>query len=832
MKSPVQAWRLAWTLLRRDARAGELRVLIAALTVAVGAVAAVGFFTDRLERALSLQANELLGADLVLTSDRPVPGDITRMAHSAGLQTTEVLSFPSMVMSDGQAQLASIKAVGAGFPRRGQMRIADAPFAPERVTTALPPRGGVWLEPRLIAALNAAVGKYTRVGNSELRIGAVLTHEPGRGGDFFSIAPQVLMNLDDLPATQLLQPASRVEYRLLIAGEPPAVRRFRDAISVRLTPGQALQGVQDARPEIRAALSRAGQFLGLAAVTSVILAGIAIALAARRFVQRHLDACAIMRCLGASQNLILRLYIYQLTLLSLFGIALGLVVGYSAHWVIIEILGQTLNVAVPAPSVWPVLGAVATGVVAVAGFAIPPLLQLRNVPALRVLRRELGGLQMPGVLTYSSGVAAIAGLIFWQAGGVVLGAIVALGIALGIALLAGIAGVLIVSMRAVQRRGNGAWLFGVSNITRRAFNTVVQVVAFGLGLMILLLLTVVRNDLLESWQKTLPADAPNRFLINIQTDQLGTVRDLFARQGLPAPALYPMVRGRLVAINGAPLALETLADERARRLATREFNLSWTAHIDTASKIVAGVAWQGATPAPQWSVEEGIAKTLGIKLGDRLRYDIAGQTVEAPVTSLRSVQWDSFRANFFVLASPGLLDASPATYMTSFYLTTAQAAWLNTVVQTLPNVTVIDVAAIMQQVRGIMDRVSAAVEFVFLFCLFSGVTVLLAGIQATHDERVLENAILRTLGGRTAQLLRALSVEFLVVGALSGGVAALLASVIAAVVAVRVLEVPWHINPWLWLVGLLGGAITVGVAGLLGSRKVLTRPPLEVLRGV
>ncbi|MDH4275144.1 MAG: ABC transporter permease, partial [Gammaproteobacteria bacterium] len=292
MKASAKAWRLAWTLLRRDARAGELRVLVAALTVAVGAVAAVGFFTDRLERALSLQANELLGADLVLNSDRPLSAELIASAQRAGLATAEVLSFPSMVMADGQAQLASVKAVGAAFPLRGQMRIADAPFAPERVATQLPPLGSVWLEPRLMSALTSGVGKTLRLGSADLRVAAVLTQEPGRGGDFFSIAPQVLLNLADLPATQLLQPASRVEYRLLMAGEPRAVGKYRNELSLRLGPGQTLQGVQDARPEIRAALTRAGQFLGLAAVTSVILAGIAIALAARRFVQRHLDACA------------------------------------------------------------------------------------------------------------------------------------------------------------------------------------------------------------------------------------------------------------------------------------------------------------------------------------------------------------------------------------------------------------------------------------------------------------------------------------------------------------------------------------------------------------
>lgn len=822
---------LGLRLLRRDWRAGELRVLIAALVVAVAAVTSVGFFTDRIHLALLQQANELLGADAVITSDHPIREELRQEARTAGLETTTALSFPSMAVAGEGAQLALIEAVAEAYPLRGTLRVAAAPFAPDAAVGHLPARGEVWAEPRLLMALGLRVGESVSLGASRFTVAGVLTQEPGQGGSIFNIAPRVLMNLADVAATGLIQPASRVRYRLMVAGERADVQRFGQRTEHRLQRGESLQSVADARPELRTALERAERFLGLAALTGVLLAGVAVALAARRFTRRHLDHCAILRCLGATQKTIARVYTYQMLALGLAASILGSAVGFAAHWVLVAVLGGLLDIALPGPSAKPLVLGLTAGIATLLGFALPPLMQLKGVPALRVLRRELGSLRAPGALAYGTGVAALAVLMLWQAGDIKLGIYMVAGVLGALVTLAAVAGLAVWSLRGFQRLPGGGWRFGLATIARRPSASIIQVVAFGLGIMALLLLAVVRNDLLDEWQAALPDDAPNRFVINIQPDEVEGFGAFFRQAGISESAVYPMVRGRLVAINNEPVEGDRYDDERARHLVEREFNLSWTEKLAPDNRIVAGHWWGLGDYGKDWlSVEEGIATTLGIGLGDTLTYQVAGQAFSARVVSLREVDWDSFRANFFVVAPPGLLDSLPATYMTSFYLPPERHAFLNDLVRAFPSITVIDVAAIMAQVRAIMGRVVTAVEYVFVFTLLAGVMVLFAAIQSTHDERVLEAAIVRTLGGRRRQLLQGLWTEFVGLGLLAGIVAAAMATLLSVLLSTQILDLPYRFNPWVWLLGIAGGALVVGVAGMLGSRSVLNRPPVDILR--
>jgi len=888
---------LSFRLLRRDWRAGELRVLFAAIVIAVTCVTSVVFFTDRIAQALNFQASELLAADLRIASNQALDEKYWQEADRLQLQTASTISFRSMLLTGQRSQLAEIKAVSELYPLRGQLKISHQAFGAGVPAPSIPERGKVWVEQRLMSQLGVGIGDEISLGVRRFIIDAFIQYEPDRSGDLFSIAPRVLLNLNDLAATQLIQEGSRIQYRLLVAGHKKAIDRYRNWVEPQLQRGQRIEDIKDARQEVRIALERSQQFLGLAAIVSVILSCVAIAMSARRYAERHLNTCAIMRCVGAKQSQITRIYLIQIISLGALGSVVGCLLGYLAHLGLYKLAGNLFMVQLPPSSYWPVITGVVVGLVGLLGFALPPLLQLRNVPTLRVFRREMGTLKPASLTSYAMGVFALALLVLWQADDIQLGMTVLGGLLLSCLILAVVAFLMIkllkwlLQLPQLQHR-RGVWRFGITNITRRTALSVTQVMAFGTGIMVLLLLSVVRGDLLDTWQRSLPKDASNRFVINIQPDQLDAVNlffnksfdesfnksfnagfdespdenseagfdktlndseknskgDFAANDVVPqrsAPPvrqdtrLHPMVRARLIKINNKSLMVERVEGDRAQRLAGREFNLSWAEVLQADNKITEGKWWSvdqtnghssQQTFPPQWSVEEGIAKALDISLGDTLTYQIAGEEVSAPVTSIRTVQWDTFRANFFVVAPPGVLDHFPASYITSFYLADEQTALLDRLIRLFPNLTVIDISAIMTQVRTIIDRVTLTVEYVFIFTLLAGFAVLYAAIQATQDARIRENAILRAIGASRKRLYQGLAAEFVLLGLLSGLVASVCAAAIGYVLAEQVFSLDYHVNIALWVIGLLGGAVGIGLAGLLGTRQVLSKPPLQVIK--
>lgn len=824
--------KLALRLLARESRAGELTLMFIALVVAVSAVTTVSFFTDRVRQALSTQANQLLAADLVLISDHPIPASFETQAQAAGLSSARTLAFPSMVIQGSRNQLAEVKGVSAGYPLRGELNLSRELFGPIEISHSGPHAGTVWADARLMQALGLKVGEEVELGKKRLTLAAVIAKEPDRAGDFFNIAPRLMLHADDIAATSLLQTGSRVKYRLLIAGEDKSLASYRKWAEPRLARGERIEGVSDARPEIRSALERAGRYLGLAALVSAVLAAVAVALASRQFVSRHLDSCAVLRCLGASQATIFRLYLIQFVILGLAASALGSLIGFGGQAGLAEFMQGRIVNELPNPSVWPLLEGVGVGLLLLLAFGLPPLMHLKRVSTLRVLRRDLGVPKQMGLASYALGAATVAGVLIYRAGDIKLGLYVLAGL-IGV-VLAGLlmGGVLLRAIAALRGRARGVWFYGLANVGRRRASSLTQILGFALGLMALLLLTLVRGDLLASWQSSLPPDAPNRFVINIQPDQLPGLEQYFRVEKLASPTLYPMVRGRLAAINERPVNAKDYPEDRAQRLVEREFNLSWADQLRADNQITAGSWWRASDPADQFSVEQGIAETLGIKLSDRLTYEIAGTRITGRVTSLRKVDWDTMRVNFFVIGPSALLQAQPATYITSFHLPAGREAVLNDLVRQFPNFTVIDVAAIMSDVRAIMERVSAAVTFVFLFTLLAGLVVLYAAVMATRDERLYEAAVMRTLGAATRQLANAQWIEFATLGALAGVLAATGASASAFILAQQVLHLPFVFNPWVWVVGVVGGAAGITLAGLLATRSVLSTPPLHVLRRV
>ena len=820
---------LALRLLARDWRAGELTLVAVAVVVAVASVTTVGFFADRVHQALSRQANQLLGADLVISGDRPLDAAFTAEADQRGLHVARMLRFPSMTAGNAQSVLAEVKVVTAGYPLRGDLRIADVQNGVDRRATEIPKPGTAWVDERLITRLQLQVGDVIEIGNSKLPIAQIITQEPDSAIGFINAGPRIMINDADIAATGLVQVGSRIRYRILVAGAPAAIADYRSWVTPKLAPGQRVESIEDARPEIRSALERSEKFLSLAALLSVVLAAVAIALAARRFLQRHLDACAIMRCHGASQSRLVRLYLLQFIVLGAVASLAGCIAGFVAQHALALVLGSLITVELPEPGWMPALHGFVTGLALLLGFALPPVIALAKVPTLRVLRRDIGAPSGMGLLGYALGAVVIAGLIIWKAGDLRLGGMVFAGFA-GAMLVAGLLAWGVIAL--VSRLGGAgvSWRFGIANLRRRPMASVLQVVALGIGVMALLTLTIIRSELLDLWQRSLPPDAPNRFIVNVQPEQIPTLKKFFEGRGMAMPELHPMVRARLIGINERSVAPADYSDDRARRLVDREFNLSWATQMQKDNRLIAGNWWGNKPRSDQFSMEDGIAKALGVGVGDKLTFDSAGNTFTAEITSLRKVDWDSFNVNFFVVAPPGLMDRFPVSYVTSFYLPPGNVGLLNALVKQFPNFLLIDVAQVLGQVQTMITQVSRAVQFVFLFTLLAGLVVLYAAIASTQDERLYQATIMRTLGASRSQLARANLAEFAVIGALAGLIAVAGANALGYVLAQRVINVGYEFSYALWGIGIIGTVLGVMIAGHLGTRHVLRIAPLRVLR--
>jgi len=826
----MTTWGIALRLLRRDWRSGDLYLLAAALALTVAAVTAVGLFTDRVERGMQRQGSELIASDLMLDASAPIPDRYADLARDLGLATASTLSFPSVVMGDEGPHLVQVKAVDGAYPLRGQLRVRAHIEDAEATPASGPPPGEVWIEPRLLHLLAAQPGDSLGLGAARLRIGRLIADEPDAGADLFQLAPRALINRDDIPATGLVTPASRVRYRLLVAGEPAAVAYFKEKVTATVPPNTRLVDAVDARPEFATAVERASRFLHLASLVTLLVAGAAIALASHRLVERQIDAVAVMRCLGARPHLLTR--VYGLRLLA-FGVAASLVgclAGYLAQAGLALALADLFGSRLPAPSYQPFLVGVGIGLVALAAFALPPLFQLARVPPLRALRRDLGPPRASAATALLAAAAALTLLVFWQAGDPSLAAKLLAGVAATLAALVASAAVLIRAAAALTGRARGVWRLGLAALTRRPTAAVLQVTGFGVGILALLLLAVVRVDLLRTWQEGLPAGAPDHFLINIQPPEVESLRELLATNGLSSSGIYPMIRGRLIRIDDTAVDPDAYEDPEAQRLAAREFNLSWSDSPQADNRIVAGRWWSDPKAPPQFSLEEGLAKTLGLALGDELTFAVGGSEIRAPITSLRRVQWDSFNVNFFVMAPRSLLGSEPATYITSFHLPEDREALIPDLIRAHPSVTLFDFHALLEQVRRVMERGVLAVEYVFLFTLAAGLLVMYAGIKASLEERQTDHGVLRTLGARRSQLLGGLAVEFTLAGVLAGLIASLFAELTAFVLAEELFGLHYEGNPRLWVIGVLGSGLFIGLAGTLATYPLLLRPPLETLR--
>ena len=825
-------WQFALRSLFRDLRAGELTVLVLAMVVAVASMTAVDFFTDRVGRAIKAQASATLAADIVIQSPNPIDPAYLDEARALGLDTAEVLGFPSVVRSGPDNSLAMISAASSGYPLRGRLLVSDELFGTTRETRDIPAVGTAWAEPGLLARLGLNVGAKVKVGALNLNIARVLEFRPDQNvGGFLNLQPALLVNLSDVPAMEVVQVGSRVSYRQLYGGNEAGLKEFRAQVTGRLSRDQRIRDLGDAGEQITAAIDRAQRFLTLASLVTLILAAVATAMAARRYALRHLDTVALLKSLGATQRFIQGSILVQLIIITLGATLIGTAIGFSAQFLLTAILADLMRFELPTASLWAgALGLVTAAVIAI-GFAVPHLFQLKTTPPLRVLRHDLAAPPLRAGLVYGVAIGALVVMIYVIVRDFRLLALIVVGL-VGTTMAAVIAGWCLVRALTRFRGAAGvAWRYGLANVSRRGRESVVQIVAFGLGLMVLLLLSVVRNDLLQEWQRTLPDDAPNYFMINIRPESWLGISALLERELGTSPDFLPLIRGRMTRINNQPIEDIEFTNPRGRSFGRREMNLTWAATLPESNRVRAGRWWGSDYDGPlQISLDEDVARDMGVKLGDKVTFNVGGEEFTAPLTSLRFIEWDSFAPNFYFVLSPGEVGSLPQTYLSSVYVPMERRQVLNQLLQKYPGITLLDLEVVLAQVRSVVDKASLAVQYVFLFTLLAGLVVLLAAIQITRDERRFESALLHTLGARRSKILQGIAVEFIALGSLAGLLAALGATAVGWVLAENLFDLDYRIDPLLWVIGFLVGAVIVGLTGTLATRKAVNEPPILVLR--
>ena len=823
-------WKLAWRLLKRDWRGGELTILFVALVIAVVSTTAIVLAASRLQRTMILQAADFLAADLVVSGHRPLPRQWLERGRALGLRTAETVEFATVLMENGRMLLAGVKAVSDDYPLRGRLKITATDPAAEVAVRRPPATGTVWVVRRVLGELSLRLGQQLHVGRAALTVDRLLTFEPDVRGGFYRFAPRVLMRLEDLPAVDILGPGSRVHYYYLFAGEERAVERLRRWLRPRLQPGQRLLDVYQDRPDIGGALRRAERYLGLSSIVVVSIAGVAVAMAARRYTERHFDAVALLKCLGVSQRRVLRLFAFQFLLVGMGASVVGTVLGWGVQAALVALLRDLL----PPQLVSPAPGAFAFGsvvcLILLVGFTLAPLLRLRRVPPARVLRRDFLPAPLSVWLVYGLALAAVAVLLWrfsgdWRLTGVVLGVGGAALITLAL-----LTWLLLSFLQRLSGRMSLVWRLGLWGLTRRRRAAVGQILAFCVTLAAMTLTYLVRSDLIETWRDQLPPDAPNYFVINVFPSEVAAFRRYLTETvGARSSDFYPIVRGRLVRVNGVPVHRRVRPGSVGEAAVNRELNLTWSATLLAANRVVRGHWWRDEGGV-RVSVEAELAASLGIDVGDRLEFLIEGRRIEARVASLRSVQWESMTPNFYVIFSPGALQGFAATYMTSFYLPPERKAALGELVRRFPNATLVDVDLILRHLRDLLQQVGFAVEYVLSFALLAGIAVLFAAVRSSIDERIREGALLRALGARRRLLSRSQGIEFVCLGLLSGILAVAVGELLAWLLYRRLFAIDFRPHFVVWLVVPLLGAILTGFAGMAGCRGALRRSPVAVLR--
>ena len=825
----MSRFNLALRLLWRDSRSGELTVMILALIIAVTSSTAIALFSDRLQRTMTNQTAEFLAADLVIASPAPIPVKWLDQAIQLDLAQARTAEFSSVLIEHDELLLASIKAVSAAYPLRGFLKTTTVDYSSETITHKGPEQGTAWLEKRILSALKLKLGDSITVGEKKLTISHIITYEPDKQGDFYSFSPRVMFNEADLQATGIVQPGSHVHYFFQFSGEAKALAKFKQWLKPQLNSSQRILDIHEDRPELGSALDRAERYLGLSSTLVILISGVAIAMATRRYTERHFNATALLRCLGLKQNEILWLYSSQFIVLGLVASAIGCLLGWFAQEALFHLLRGLLPQHIASPGLLAIFFGFIIGMAVLLGFALPPILRLKQVSPLRVLRRELEPLPSSAWLIYGLSIGII-GLLIWKYTDDIKMTATLLGVGL-ITLLA--LGLLVYGLLNLTRRAlpsmSLTWRFGLQGLLRNSRTSVSQILAFSITLVAMVLSFTVRTDLIDNWQKQLPDNAPNHFALNIFPGQQTAFQQDLQQQHINGSQFYPVVRGRLVEINHTPVQQFVSKDTQGDDATHRELSLTWTKELPEENKIVAGLWWTNEQTGLV-SVEQKLADSLKIKLGDFLTFTVGSQQINATVTSIRTLRWDTMKPNFYMVFSPGTLDAYPSTFITSFYLPETQKNVLNTLVKKYPGTTILEVDLILQQFKTILTQLTEAINYLLYFALMAGFTVLFAAVYATLDNRIYEGALMRTLGANRSLLRKTHIIEFSSLGLISGVLAVVISEAIIYALYTRVMAMEYHPSLYLWALMPFTGAIFVGMAGCWGVRQVLNKSPLRVLR--
>jgi putative ABC transport system permease protein len=839
--NPILALKLLW----RDWRSGELTLLLASLVIAVATVTTITLFVDRLQQALVQESSQFLAADRVISGRSELGPEFIAKAESLNLEHATTLSFLSMVFSADRAQFASVKAVTDKYPLRGELIISDEAFKFGEIVTRGPKPGEVWLESRLLPSLDVKPGELLDVGASSFNVSKALIKEPdrGSGGGFNNAGPRVMMHMADVAATQVVQPGSRLTYRYLFRGSEANLEAFTEWAKPELPEGFRMFGVKEGTEGIGNALERAERFLLLGGLLGVVLAGVAIALSAQRYSLRHYDHVAILKTLGATPNGIDGLFITIFVALGIAATLLGSLLGYVTQLGVVAILQPYIPIELPAPGAQPILLGLITGFVCLLSFALPPLIRLRGIEPVRVIRRDLEAANINDRLAYGCGIAGTLGLMWWYSNDLYLTFIIFSGAVAAIMVLGLVAYSMLRSGRLLGMQAGSIWRLALAGMQRRGQENTVQILVFSLAIMLLLILFLVRTALIDEWQTQIPEDAPNHFAINISPEDVVPIRDMLAENDIAAQPLYPMIQGRISAVNGQA-AREYDEENRERQRAegsedvdaprsSSNRNLTYASELPADNEILSGEWWPaGYQGKPLVSLERELALRNKLKVGDELTFEIQGRKLVTEVASIRSVAWDNMQPNFYIIFSPTALEDFPSTFMTSFYLERSNKIFLNQLLRSFPTMTVLEVDAIIAQIKAIIEQVTLAIELVLALILISGGMVLLASIQASMDERFKQHAILRTLGAGRKLVMGSLVVEFCALGFFAGLLATLGSEITVYALETEIFELEYNLNPVLWVLGPAVGLVLIGTVGTLATLKVVRTPPTTVLREV
>lgn len=866
-------------LLRRDWKGGELRLLFLALIMAVTSITGIALFTDRLEKALLLESANMLAADRIVSGRGDLPREVLTEGQTRGLSTAEVVSFTSMAFSETGNILVAAKAVTDAYPLRGEVIVSEQAFVRGTPIGSGPPQGEVWLESRAMAALDIDIGDFVSVGEAELRVGKIIVAEPDRGGGSMmdNAGPRLMLHMDDLASTNVVQLGSRVSNRYLFAADDISdLDAFEEWFRSReeWRGRYYIRDIRDESEEVREALERAESFLLLSSLFAVLLAGVAIALTAKRYSERHYDYVAILKTFGCTSSQISFIYLNIQLVLASFAVSIGWLFGWFIHGVILAVLQRLLFVDLPEPGFQPFIVGGLTAVICLLSFALPPLLALRETPPLRVLRKDISQQKIGDNVPYLFGALGALLLVYWYSQDLILTSVLIISVAAIALVLSGVSYFILRTSSSTGMKAGSAWLLAMTATRRRRKQNVLQVMVFSITIMSLLILTLLRTDLVEEWQAQLPENTPNHFMMNITQSQIPGIESFFAQNGIEGNQFFPLVSARVTRVNGdlpspgdesevsvsratltegseseepesemalvtnpqtdaPPVNAEdaTTGGRRVRgRLSRRQ--VTWSTDLPSDNMITEGIWWGEESEPGYVSIEQEYAEWLDLELGDRLEFEVNQQIVSAEVSSFRSVRWDNMQPNFFIIFSPGTIDHLGATFLSTALMEREQKILLNDLVRLFPTVVVIEIDALIEQIQTIIIQVTSAIELISILVLLCGALVLVACVNASLDERFHENAILRTLGAGRKLILSSLLIEFASIGVVAGLIATLGAEASVYYLQEEIFEQEFSFHMWTWIAGPTLGMFIIAGLGMNSTREVVSTSPLNVLRRI